>query len=83
MQSVSRVTLIWAFAVAAIGCGGAEIGEPCDQTGSSDECVDGAICDTEGEDQICLAVCKEDSECPTDRKCTGVSGSNVKACHPK
>lgn len=78
-----RVSVGLLLLALSTGCGGAEVGEPCDNSGSQDECVDGAICDTENDKVICLALCKEDSECPSDRKCTGVSGSNLKACHPK
>lgn len=64
------------------GCGGADIGEACDDTGSTDECVDGAICDTvEGERAECLAICDDDVDCDAGFSCNGVSGSNIKACH--
>jgi len=65
------------------GCGGADIGEECDDTGSTDECVDGAICDTvEGDRAVCLALCDDSDDCEADEDCNGVSGSNLKACHP-
>jgi hypothetical protein len=83
MNSAWIVGLAVTLGLVLAGCGGNDIGEPCDTTGSQDECVDGAICDTEGDERLCLALCKEDTECSSDRKCTGVSESNLKACHPR
>lgn len=87
---MSRLTIVvnsaWLVLLGCglLACGGADIGEACDKTGSQDECVEGAICDTEGDNaKVCLKVCKEDSDCPKANKCTGVSGSNIKACHPE
>jgi hypothetical protein len=70
-----------------VACGGADIGEPCETEGSTDECVDGAVCAqptlTSTEPQ-CLKVCKDDTECNTATEaCNGVSGTNIKACRPK
>ncbi len=76
---VLGVLCVWTLALG--GCGGAEVGEACDTTGSRDECVDGAICDTEGEQVLCLLICNVDPDCPAKHKCTGVSGANIKACH--
>lgn len=64
----------------------ADIGEECDKSGSTDECVDGGICDTLGSGTTtlqCLKICTTDADCPTTQACTGVSGSNQKACHNK
>lgn len=72
--------------MAMTACGKAEIGEECDKTGSTDECVEGGICDTLGGDTAvlqCLKICTQDSDCPSTQACTGVSGSNLKACHNK
>jgi hypothetical protein len=80
----SAVLLSGLLALAA--CGNAEIGEECDKTGSTDECVEGGICDTLGGGSTtlqCLKICTQDSDCPTTQACTGVSGSNLKACHNK
>lgn len=64
------------------GCGEAEIGEDCDESGSLDECVEGAICTNEGEDAVCRALCSEHDDCPSGQLCNGVSGSNQKSCQP-
>ncbi|QRK11868.1 hypothetical protein JQX13_18505 [Archangium violaceum] len=80
----SALLLVGLLAVTA--CGKAEIGEECDKTGSTDECVEGGICDTLGGDTTglqCLKICTQDSDCPATQACTGVSGSNQKACHNK
>jgi hypothetical protein len=67
-----------------VACAGqAEIGEPCDSVGSSDECVDGARCDSLGDGtNLCLETCVEQSDCPSEYSCNGTSSSNVKTCHP-
>ena len=64
----------------------ADIGEECDKTGSTAECVEGSACDTLGGGSTvlqCLKVCTSGVDCPTTRACTGVSGGNLKACHNK
>jgi hypothetical protein len=60
-----------------------DIGEECDETGSSDECVDGAICDTTSGGTVCLKQCSSDADCASTEECNGVSGTNTKACHAK
>lgn len=65
------------------GCGGAEIGEGCDDTGSSDECVDGAVCTNEDGGSVCRAMCDEQEDCPAAHDCNGVSGTSIKSCQPK
>lgn len=67
------------------GCGGAaEVGEECDRVGMSEECVRGAICDSvEGDEAVCLAICDDQEDCAEGEDCNGVSGSNIKACHPR
>jgi hypothetical protein len=65
------------------GCGGAEVGEACDDVGSTDECVDDAVCtNEEGEGAACRLLCDEHADCPEDHDCNGVSGSNRKSCQP-
>ena len=65
-------------------CGGAEIGEPCDDVGSGDECVDGAVCTNEsGDALVCRLACNEQEDCPEGHDCNGVSNTNVKTCQPK
>jgi len=69
--------------VGAVACGDAEIGEECDEVGSSDECEDGAICTNEETGAVCRAICTDDAQCPADHECNGISGTNVKSCQPK
>jgi hypothetical protein len=66
----------------ALACA-AEIGEECDETGETGGCVDGGICDTDEGTAICLELCDTDADCAAEQECTGVSGSNKKACHTK
>lgn len=78
-------TMLAVVAVLA-GCGGAEIGEECDEqdVGSSDPCVEGGICDSESSSSdlaVCLEICEVDEDCAEGYHCTGVSRSNQKACH--
>lgn len=66
------------------GCGGAELGESCDEVGSGDECVDDALCTNEDEGAAaCRALCDEQADCPDTQDCNGVSNSNLKTCQPK
>lgn len=63
-------------------CGGAEIGESCDDVGSTDECVDHAVCTNEDDASACRALCEEHEDCPPAHSCNGVSGNNLKSCQP-
>jgi hypothetical protein len=75
-----------AFVVAAAlvaGCGKAEIGEACEEVGKTDECVENAVCDTHAEHKKCHKVCSTGEDCAATENCNGISGSNLKACHPK
>ena len=75
------LALVLFCAVAA--CGGAEVGEDCDDEGSTDECVDGAICTNEsGDKAVCRLLCKEQEDCPADHACNGVSETSRKSCQP-
>ena len=69
--------------VGAIACGDAEIGEECDDVGSTDECEDGAICTNEGGGAVCRKLCLDNAECGESMECNGISGSNRKSCQPK
>ena len=71
-----------AFVLVLAGCGGAEVGESCDDVGSTDECVDKAICTNEGDGAVCRALCEEKADCPQNHGCNGISGSNRKSCQP-
>ena len=64
-------------------CGGAEIGASCDDVGSTDECVDYAVCTNEADGRnSCRYLCKEKSDCASDHSCNGISGSSLKSCQP-
>ncbi len=65
-----------------LACGGAEVGETCDDAGSTDDCEDGAICTNEDEGAVCRFLCKDTAECPPAHSCNGVSGSSLKSCQP-
>ena len=76
--------LVLCALVTMLACGGAEIGEPCDDVGSGDECVDGAVCTNEDEDAArCRQACKEQEDCPENHECNGVSNTSAKTCQPK
>jgi len=79
----SLLALLLLTLASLTACGPAELGEECESTGSTDECVDGAICDTEDDAAVCLRLCEEDADCGSGYQCTGVSGDNRKACHEK
>jgi hypothetical protein len=67
-----------------LGCGGADVGEECDDVGTTDECVDGAVCtNEEGEARRCRLLCNEHADCPDGHDCKGVSGTNLKSCQPE
>ncbi|MBI5508102.1 MAG: hypothetical protein HY903_05055 [Deltaproteobacteria bacterium] len=82
-----RGILLVSFAVLSLcapGCGGAaEIGEKCDQSGSRDECVDGAICTNGTSGSFCRKVCAAQTDCSATEACNGVSGSSEKSCQPE
>ena len=81
---VTRYALLSAALLTlAAGCGGAEIGESCDDEGSTDECVDDAVCtNASGDAAACRALCQEHEDCPSGHSCNGVTGSNLKSCQP-
>ena len=68
----------------SLGCGTADIGEECDGAGSTDDCVDGAICTNESDKNVCRVICEDDMDCNADTEsCNGVTSSNIKSCQPK
>lgn len=74
------------FASMTVACGGTgEVGESCDTPGATDdECAEGAVCDdTETGETLCLQTCEDQEDCAADEACNGVTGSDIKACHPK
>ena len=81
MRTQLFAVLLACFLLAA--CGGAEIGESCDDEGSTDECVDNAVCtNEEGDAARCRVLCKDQDECPDAHSCNGVSGTSLKSCQP-
>lgn len=90
-DSVDDAAMRWLAAVLAVGMvgllacgGGADVGEACDTPGNRDECVEDAVCDKLDDGDVqCLLLCVDKEDCPEDFDCNGVSGSSLKACHPK
>jgi len=79
-----RGSVMVVLCLLAVGCGKADFGEPCDEAGQEDECVDGAICTNEGgEDFKCRALCDKQEDCPDGFECNGVSSTNLKSCQPE
>jgi hypothetical protein len=73
--------IAFGFLVGASCVSPGELGDACDTRGSESECVDGAICSRdENEEILCLQVCEEQEDCPADKNCNGVSGSSIKSC---
>ncbi len=67
-------------------CGGAEVGEECDTSGNTDECVENAVCGDSGDGTgvlKCLKVCADQADCAADEECNGVSGGSLKGCRSK
>jgi hypothetical protein len=74
------------LAVLALGAGcGGDIGDSCDESGNTRECVDEAICTAgAGGSATCLPRCTDDTQCAPTESCLGVSGiGNIKSCQPK
>jgi hypothetical protein len=82
MTRTFSASLVLMLSSLMLACGGSEVGEPCDEAGSTDECEDGAICTNEESGAVCRLQCKETHECPAQHACNGVSGSNLKSCQP-
>ncbi len=82
-HQITRLALMGLLAFGFAACGGAEIGESCDEAGSTDECVDNAVCTNEDGRASCRRICAEHTDCPADHDCNGVSGTNIKSCQPE
>ncbi|NUP04653.1 MAG: hypothetical protein HOW73_01165 [Polyangiaceae bacterium] len=90
MKKISLSIVGLAFtALLAYACGGdpgGSVGDPCETTGTSDECSEDEVCDTlEGEfagETWCLRLCDDHEDCEAGELCNGVSDSNLKGCHP-
>ena len=83
---MNTLRIVWALGTMYLlsACGGADVGESCDEVGSSDECVDGAICTNEGDAaKVCRLSCRSQDDCPSDHDCNGISNSSEKSCQPK
>ena len=64
-----------------LGCG-SEVGERCDSPGSTDECVDGAVCTNDSFGFTCRTICFDQAQCPPGFNCNGISNTNLKSCQP-
>ena len=69
-----------------VACGdhpGGSVGDICQTAGETVECEDNEICDTLDDfGPYCLRQCSEHEDCEGGEQCNGVSGSNIKGCHP-
>jgi hypothetical protein len=88
MKARSLKSLLAVTALVLLGaCGSkAELGEVCDDVGSTEPCEDGLVCDSVSqstESTACFKVCGTDADCASTEQCTGVSKGSLKACHPK
>jgi hypothetical protein len=63
-------------------CGEGDIGDSCDTSGATDECVDGAICTNTTDGAVCRKVCTSQDDCSDTETCNGISGTNTKSCQP-
>ncbi len=72
---------------AFVACGshpGGSVGDPCDSAGSSAECLSDEICDDIYDGgRYCLFICSDHVDCAGGERCNGVTGSDLKACHPE
>jgi hypothetical protein len=81
---VTKVWISFLFSVVLpiVGCGGADLGEPCDRAGETDECVAGAICTNDSSGNFCRKICRDSDECPAGYSCNGVTRTSTKSCQP-
>ena len=75
--------LLTGLVVFACGSEGA-LGEDCDEEGVQDgECTSGLVCGKATDAAlVCQTPCKEQSDCPANSDCNGISG-DTKACRVK
>jgi hypothetical protein len=88
MRKVGTLVGVALVVMTLLACGGADIGESCDEEGRvGGECVDGAVCGkSEGQSTgslVCLKQCTTQVDCGAGEDCNGVSGTNLKGCRPK
>lgn len=70
--------------VACDGHPGGTVGDPCSDVGSGSECRSNEICDSiDDGSSYCLQLCSDHDDCASGERCNGVSGNDVKACHPE
>ncbi len=80
---MTKAALSLAFLVSILFACSTKVGDSCDDEGSTDVCVDGAICTKAVDNRLtCQKVCKEQTDCPTNASCVGVSKGSSKACRP-
>jgi hypothetical protein len=55
----------------------------CTMQGVRAECPEEAVCDAIGNvTGACVKICDDGSDCRPDQQCSGVTGTNIKACKP-
>ena len=85
MRRWMTAVAIVALGVCAIGCGESDVGEECDESGSTQECVADAVCTGEGGSAYCRLICTSQDDCPDGFNCNGIEGtssSELKSCQP-
>lgn len=85
MKNMLSALLLVCLGILVPACA-SDVGESCATKGSTDECVDGAVCELKGtsdSEPVCLKICDDSSECAATEDCNGVTGSSLKACTPK
>lgn len=86
MKTIGRVLAVLATMGCLLGCGESDIGEECDESGTTDECVADGVCTGEGgETAYCRLICTVQEDCPEGFNCNGVPGasaSELKSCQP-
>ena len=84
-MNLLRLSLVFGATLGLAACGGADIGETCDTSGATGECVDGAICtnNPSGSGFTCRKLCTDQVECAATEACNGIARSNQKSCQPQ
>lgn len=68
-----------AFACLVACSSAAKIGEACTNEGSTEGCVEGAVCGKTKDVLVCMKVCSSQADCPSNSTCNGMKG-DTKAC---
>jgi len=79
---ITRLAILGFLTLGFAACGSADIGESCDVPGSTDGCVENAICTNEDGRSACRLLCDESADCPAQHKCNGITGTDRKSCQP-